>query len=34
LSDRAIAAALRSPEAMRRSGDVYARIAGPSNRSI
>ena len=34
LSDREIAAALRSSEARRRSGDVYARIAGPSNRSI
>ena len=34
LSDRDIAAALRSPEARLRSGDVYARIAGPSDRSI
>jgi FkbM family methyltransferase len=34
LSGREIAAALRSPEARRRSGDVYARISGPSNRSI
>src|SRR5262245_16832328 len=34
LSDRDIVAALRSPEARRRSGDVYARVAGPSDRSI
>ena len=34
LSDREIAAALRSPEGRRRSGDVYARIAGPSGRPI
>jgi FkbM family methyltransferase len=34
LSDREIVAALRSPEARQRSGDVYARVAGPSDRSI
>jgi FkbM family methyltransferase len=34
LSDRDIADALRSPEARQRSGDVYARIAGPSDRSL
>jgi FkbM family methyltransferase len=34
LSDREIADALRSPEARTRSGDVYARIAAPSSRSI
>jgi FkbM family methyltransferase len=34
LSDREIAAALRSTDARQRSGDVYARVAGPSNRSI
>jgi FkbM family methyltransferase len=34
LSDREVRAALRSSEARRRSGDVYARIAEPSNRSI
>jgi len=34
LSDREIRGALRSAEARRRSGDVYARIAEPSNRSI
>src|SRR5215475_10020623 len=34
LSARDIVAALRTPEARRRSGDVYARIAGPSDRSI
>jgi FkbM family methyltransferase len=34
LSAREIAAALRSPDARERSGDVYARIAAPSGRSI
>lgn len=34
LSDREIAAVLRSSEARQRSGDVYARIAGPSDRSL
>jgi FkbM family methyltransferase len=34
LSGREIAAALRSPEARERSGDVYARIAAASSRSI
>ena len=34
LSDREVRAALRSSEARRRSGDVYARIAEPSNRSL
>jgi len=34
LSARDIVAALRTPEARQRSGDVYARIAGPSDRSI
>jgi FkbM family methyltransferase len=34
LRDREIIAALRSSEARRRSGDVYARIAAPSDRSI
>jgi FkbM family methyltransferase len=34
LSDRDIADALRSPEARQRSGDVYARIAGSSDRSL
>src|SRR5262249_26537729 len=34
LSARHILAALRTPEARQRSGDVYARIAGPSDRSI
>jgi FkbM family methyltransferase len=34
LSGREIAAALRSSAATKRSGDVYARIAGPSDRSI
>jgi FkbM family methyltransferase len=34
LSDREIAAALRSSAARQRSGDVYARIAEPSDRSI
>jgi len=34
LSDRELAAALRSPEAQQRSGDVYARLTGPSRRSI
>jgi FkbM family methyltransferase len=34
LDDRGIAAALRSSAARERSGDIYARIAGPSDRPI
>jgi FkbM family methyltransferase len=34
LTGRELAHALRSPEARQRSGDVYARIARPSDRSI
>jgi FkbM family methyltransferase len=34
LSDREIGAALRSSAARQRSGDVYARVAKPSDRSI